>query len=97
MFQDTEKLDSNQDIIKNIEKVAEHLICASLADVCCEDCQSSPDREEALTDCPHCHEIIERVKKFNCGHSCGFSCHKKKKQLTIKSNEGHGHLDKKLT
>ena len=41
----------------------------------------------------NCDLIRENVKNFNCGHSCGFSCHKKKRQMTIKSKEGHGYLD----
>ena len=43
-------------------------------------------------DCEKCIKIRERAETFN-NHRCGFSCHKRKKTITIKSDEGHGRLD----
>ena len=97
MYQETDNNEQRQEIIDSIERCAEHLICASLSDIQCDDCNSSEDPGSMKnTDCPNCKEIIERVQNFNCGHSCGFSCHKKKRQLTIKEDEGHGYLDKQM-
>merc|ERR1711954_530666 len=94
MYQETEDFRLNDEIIKTIENLAKNLICASLSEINCDECQQDQDiLPKSLQQCANCDFIRENVKNFNCGHSCGFSCHKKKRQMTIKSKEGHGYLD----
>ena len=90
MYQETDCEDKKKDIIKNIEKCARILMCASLSDICCENCRDNEEARES--DCQDCLIVRKRVAANNV-HDCRFSCHKKKKMLNIKKNEGHGRLD----
>ena len=95
MYQETVDVRQNLEILQNIENCAKRLICASLSEVFCNECQHNEDiSSQNSNNCENCISLRENVKTFNCGHSCGFSCHKKKKKLTIKPKEGHGCLDK---
>ena len=42
--------------------------------------------------CIQCGILRDKIEKFQC-HNHTFTCEKKKKSMTIKSNEGHGRLD----
>ena len=81
MYQETDCEDKKKDIIKNIEKCARILMCASLSDICCENCRDNEEARES--DCQDCLIVRKRVAANNV-HDCRFSCHKKKKMLNIK-------------
>merc|ERR1712208_57538 len=59
----------------------------------CELCQLI---RSGFSECQMCQTIKERVEKYN-RHLCTFTCHKKKKTMSIKPDEGHGRLDGKKT
>ena len=59
----------------------------------CELCQLI---RNGFNECQMCQTIKERVESYN-RHLCSFTCHKKKKTMSIKPDEGHGRLDGKKT
>ena len=89
-----------QSRILEMENYARSFISASISNVKCKSCKESEKEGDMPSSsdvhgCPNCNKIKERINTFN-NHICGFSCHKKKKMLTIKSSEGHGALDGKI-
>ena len=60
------------------------------------DCEHCEIIKKGFNDCEICQTIKERVESYN-NHSCSFTCHKKKKTMSIKPDEGHGRLDGKKT
>ena len=74
------------DIASSIASFSNNIIFGSLADAHCENHQSFD------VDCQPCNNIKTNVTKFQ-SHRHKFSCHKKKKIVTIKAEEGHGRLD----
>ena len=76
------------DVATSIASFSNDLIFGSLADAHCEIHQSFD------VGCEHCISIKTNVAKFQ-SHRHKFSCHKKKKFVTIKDDEGHGRLDGK--
>ena len=91
MFQETDNIEEREEKIRNIEKCAKLLLSASVNDIYCEDCENV-NVDGNISPCEECKVLRDRVKGNNT-HKCGFSCHKKKKQITIKAKEGHGRLD----
>ena len=91
MFQETDDEEKRKEMIKNIEYYAKKLICASMADIHCNDCE---DDDQISDDqiCEKCEILRSRVSTNNT-HSCRFSCHKKKREMVIKPKEGHGKYD----
>ena len=89
---------------KMISELAKKLIFGSLDDARCKRHSQSKQNlnlnlavlDEESTNCDDCCLIKEGVKRFN-QHKCTFTCHKKKKTITIKEDEGHGRYDQKLT
>ena len=70
MYQETEDFRLNDEIIKTIENLAKNLICASLSEIYCDECQQDEDMSPtSLKDCANCDLIRENVKNINCGHS----------------------------
>ena len=67
-----------QRVIKNIENCAENLISASVSDVKCKHCQ-----QNQIKHCKVCDVIKKRALTFNT-HICGFSCHKRIKNIDNK-------------
>ena len=96
-------MENQETNIRNIEKYAENLISASIADVCCNVCKQRKKENPSESDntlpsqskCESC-ETIKQWELTFINHISGFSCHKRKKTLCIKSNEGHGILDGKI-
>merc|ERR1711954_347097 len=84
-------IEEREEKIRNIEKCAKLLLSASVNDIYCEDCENV-NVDGNISSCEQCKVLRDRVKGNNT-HKCGFSCHKKKKQITIKAKEGHGRLD----
>ena len=72
-----------------VEKFADEFMTTSPDDITCTDHQD--DIEGSLT-CAECHDLLERVKKYQL-HNHTFTCEKKMKAMTIKAEEGHGRLD----
>ena len=64
--------------IAEIEEYHDKIISTSLDDI---------DESEENYE-----ELKAKVEKFQT-HLCGFTCHKRKKTLTIKTTEGHGKND----
>ena len=96
MFQETDNDEERNEKISNIEKCAKILLSASVTDVYCENCEKdNVSKRETESTCEECQILRDRVQSNNT-HKCGFSCHKRKKQMTIKPNEGHGRLDGKI-
>ena len=98
MYSAEDDITDQQKVIENIEKCANNLILASLSDVMCNICKQNSMKKNSdkitipKTACENCEKIKNRVMTFN-NHICGFSCHKRKKTMTVKSTEGHGILD----
>ena len=96
MFQETDNDEERNEKISNIEKCAKILLSASVTDVYCENCEKdNVSKHETDSTCEECQILRDRVQSNNT-HKCGFSCHKRKKQMTIKPNEGHGGLNGKI-
>ena len=91
MFEETDDAEKRKEVITNIEKYAKNLICSSMADIHCEDCEINNENSQ-LENCETCKITKSRVSTNNT-HSCRFSCHKKKREMVIKCKEGHGKLD----
>ena len=102
MFSLEEDIDTQKANIRKIEEYAENLISATISDVFCNLCQQKTLGKKSESDktfpsqneCETCEMIRQRASMFN-NHICGFSCHKRKKSIIIKSTEGHGILDGK--
>ena len=74
------------DIAESIASFSNEVIIGSVSDVHCDNHQSFE------VDCEPCKKLKDNVVKFQ-SHRHKFSCHKKKKIVTIHSHEGHGRLD----
>ena len=47
---------------------------------------------EVQENCPECQNLLQKVQKYQM-HKHTFTCAKKRKVITLKETEGHGHLD----
>ena len=66
------------------------MISTSPDDISCEEHENLSIEEKM--NCSQCVELRGKVSKYQ-NHMHTFTCAKKKKTITIKSNEGHGRLD----
>ena len=57
----------------------------------CDKCSLPMDTQNNHECCSQC--LLKTLSKKYETHKCGFTCHKKKKVVTILANEGHGALD----
>ena len=62
---------------------------------CCDKCSLPMDTQNNHECCSQC--LLKTLAKKYETHKCGFTCHKKKKVVTILANEGHGALDGEKT
>ena len=79
----------NEDKIRDIEKLADFLISTNSKDISCGEHLTDAIEKNA---CIQCGILRDKIEKFQY-HNHTFTCEKKKKSMTIKSNEGHGRLD----
>ena len=85
-IEDTEDITSKEIVGEKIAEFASSIISGSSSDAHCL-------LHNFLNDtCPECLEVKRRVEKFQ-KHKHTFTCKKKKKMITILSNEGHGKND----
>ena len=80
---------------KVISDLAKNLIFGSIDDAKCNK-HMKLNSKDGLPKCNDCQKIKERVLAYN-QHRCTFTCHKKKKKIIIKEDEGHGKLDQRMT
>ena len=77
--------------LTEIEAFADSLISTSLDAVCCEEHKNLSKYQEF---CNECTILRDKILKYMT-HSHTFTCHKRKKVITVSENEGHGRLDGK--
>ena len=75
---------------QKIEKFADFLISTSADDMRCK--KHLTKSFERTLECEECTKLREKASKYQ-KHSHTFTCSKKGKTITIKSNEGHGKND----
>ena len=75
--------------MKETELFANSLVSTSIDDICCNQHKSLFKFQET---CDECNQLKEKILKYMT-HSHTFTCHKKKKVITVSENEGHGRLD----
>ena len=92
ILQEEDDIDNESEVKKKvISELAKQLMFGSIDDAKCNKHRKNY-LEEGSDDCDDCRIIKERVLAYN-QHSCTFTCHKKKKTLLIREDEGHGRLD----
>ena len=79
---------------KRVEEFTDSLMTTSSDDMRCEKHELQNDDVDVIQDCKECKDLKKKVEKYQSHHHT-FTCQKKMKSLTIKSNEGHGRLDGK--
>ena len=89
MYTEGDNGESQAEKKKEIEKYADQLISASTSSAICHKCKENKRENSPEELCEECELIKSRVLTYN-NHICGFSCHKRKKTLYIKPDEGHG-------
>ena len=90
--QDNNDKKDEQSIKENlleIERFVDSLITTSSDDIYCD--KHSSNNEEWLT-CNDCIDLVKRVDRYQ-EHAHTFTCEKRMKTITIKSDEGHGRRD----
>ena len=75
---------------QKIEQFADFMITTSADDIKCQTHLKIPI--ENCTICDDCNELRSKASKYQT-HKHTFTCAKKRKTITIKSNEGHGKDD----
>ena len=78
---------------KRIEEFADYMISTSADEIRCKIHKS--ESNEIFLECDACKDLKTKVSKYQT-HGHTFTCMKKGKSITIKSNEGHGRNDGKI-
>ena len=55
-------------------------------------CNSHASQLSKTSECEECQNLRDKVEKYQT-HKHTFTCAKKRKTITIQSNEGHGRYD----
>lgn len=77
---------SKEVIGSQIASFSDNLICGSATEATCE------NHDNYEPNCDSCKTMKEDVVKYQ-SHRHKFSCHKKKRRITISQDEGHGRYD----
>ena len=86
------KVEEDQERIKNVEHFADFLTSTSSEDISCMRHKFQADDQIVKSECAECKHLKEKIEKYQ-SHNHTFTCAKKMRTLTIQESEGHGRLD----
>ena len=86
------KVEEDQERIKNVEHFADFLTSTSSEDISCMRHKFQADDQIVKSECAECKLLKEKIEKYQ-SHNHTFTCAKKMRTLTIQESEGHGRLD----
>ena len=89
LWSNSDDIHNQEKISKSIASFSSSLIHGSVHDVHCE------NHDSFKNECDQCSSLRNDVERYQI-HRHTFTCHKKKKRIIIKYNEGHGRLDGKM-